>query len=133
MKPVELTTQLAVFLDNKPGALARVCEVLGEADINIIAISTNDTVDHVVIRMVVSDPRRAADLFKARGAMALESEVLLIAGDNKPGSLARIARRLADAGINIDYAYCATSPTARQGVLILHPTQPRKALKVLNS
>ncbi|MFM7102455.1 MAG: ACT domain-containing protein [Verrucomicrobiota bacterium] len=130
---MELTTQLAVFLDNKPGALARVCEVLGEADINIIAISTNDTVDHVVIRMVVSDPRRAAELFKARGAMALESEVLLIAGDNRPGSLARLARRLADEGINIDYAYCATSPTARQGVLILHPTQPRKALKVLNS
>lgn len=130
--PVELTTQLALFLDNKPGSLARVCEALAEARINIFAISTSDTVDHNVIRMVVSEPRRALEIFEERHALVVESEVLMIHGDNRPGGLAAIARRLGDAGINIEYAYCATSPKARNGLLILRPSNPRKALKVLN-
>jgi len=55
---VETATQLAVFLANRPGALARVCEALANAGINIYALATSDTVDHTVVRMVVSDPRR---------------------------------------------------------------------------
>ena len=129
---VELTTQLALFLDNKPGSLARVCEALAEAKINIYAISTSDTVDHVVVRMIVSDPRRALELFEERQALVIESEVILIHGDNKPGSLARIASLLSNARINIEYAYCATSPKARNGLLVLRPSDPRRALKILN-
>jgi hypothetical protein len=52
MEPV---TQLAVFLSNRPGALVRVCEALSKAEINIHALATSDTVDHSVVRMVVSD------------------------------------------------------------------------------
>jgi hypothetical protein len=82
--------------------------------------------------MVVSEPRRAMELFEDRQALVVESDVLMIHGDNRPGGLASIARRLGDAGINIEYAYCATSPKARNGLLILRPSNPRKALKVLN-
>lgn len=131
--PMELTTQIALFLDNKPGALARVCQALAQEKINIYAISTSDTIDHAVVRMVLNEPRRALELFEAHGALCIESEVLMIFGDNRPGSLAHIATRLSEAQINIEYAYCATSPRARQGLLILRPTDPRKALKVLNT
>jgi hypothetical protein len=48
---VETATQLAVFLANRPGALARVCEALANAGINIYALATSDTVDHTVVRM----------------------------------------------------------------------------------
>ena len=130
---MQLATQLALFLDNKPGTLARVCDALSAAKINIYAITTSDTVDHNVVRMVVSDPRKALLLFEDHGALAVESEVLLISGDNKPGSLARICRKLADARINIEYAYCATPPDARKGLLILRVSNAKKALKVLNS
>jgi hypothetical protein len=129
---MQLATQLALFLDNKPGTLARVCEALAEAKINILAFSTNDTVDHTVIRMVVSDPQKATDVFEERGALVVESEVLLVPGDNKPGSLARIAKKLADAKVNIEYAYCATAPNAKTGLLILRAGNCKKALKVLN-
>ena len=130
---MQLGTQLALFLDNRPGSLARVCDALAEAKINIHAFSTNDTVDHIVVRMVLSDPARALDLFEERNALVVESEVLLIPGDNKPGSLANIARKLADANINIEYAYCATSPNAKNGLLILRASNCKKALKVLNT
>jgi hypothetical protein len=56
---VETATQLAVFLANRPGALARVCEALANAGVNIHALATSDTVDHTIVRMVVSDPTKA--------------------------------------------------------------------------
>ena len=129
---MNITTQLALFLDNKPGTLARVCEALSQARINIYAITTSDTVDHSVIRMIVSDPRKALLLFEEHGTLVVESEVLMIEGDNKPGSLSRIAQKLADGGINIEYCYCATPPDARKGLLILRTSNAKKALKILN-
>jgi len=57
----------------------------------------------------------------------------MIEGDNKPGSLARIAHKLAGGNINIEYCYCATPPEAKKGLLVLRTSNARKALKVLNS
>jgi hypothetical protein len=57
----------------------------------------------------------------------------MVDGANRPGELARIAQRLADAKVNIEYCYSATSPEARKGMIILRVSNPTKALKVLNS
>ena len=130
---MQITTQLALFLDNRPGTLARVCDALSAAKVNIFAISTSDTVDHSVIRMVVSDWRKALLLFEEHGTFVVEAEVLMIGGSNKPGSLSAIAHKLAGAKINIEYAYCATPPDAKKGLLILRVSDAKKALKVLNS
>ena len=83
--------------------------------------------------MVVSDPRKALLLFEEHDTLVVEDDVLMVDGDNKPGSLARISRTLANAKINIEYCYSATSPDAKKGLLILRASDPRKALKVLNS
>ncbi len=130
---MQITRQLAIFLENKPGTLARVCDALAEARINIYAITVSDTIDHSVIRLVVSDPRRALLLFEEHGTLVVEDEVLMVDGDNKPGSLAKICHKLAAAKINIEYCYSATSPDAKKGLLILRASDPKKALKVLNS
>jgi hypothetical protein len=131
-KVMQITKQLALFLENRPGTLARVCEALSEAKINIYAISTSDTVDHSVVRMVVSDPVKALFVFEERGTLVVEDEVLMINGDNKPGSLAALANKLSAAKINIEYAYCATPPDAKKGLMILRVSDARKALKALN-
>ena len=130
---MQITKQLAIFLDNRPGTLARVCEALSEAKVNIYAITTSDTIDHSVVRMVVSDPARALDIFEQHNTLVVEDDVLMIDGDNKPGSLARIANKLAAAKVNIEYCYCATSPDSKKGLLILRPSDAKKALKALNT
>ena len=130
---MHITKQLAIFLENRPGMLARVCDALAENKVSIYAISTSDTVDHTVMRMVVSDYRKALHVFEERGTLVVEDDVLMIEGDNKPGSMAKIARQLAAAKINIEYAYCATPPDATKGLLILRVQDAKKALKVLNS
>jgi hypothetical protein len=130
---MQIAKQLAIFLDNRPGTLARVCDALSAAKINIYAITTSDTVDHSVIRVVVSDPQKAVAVFEEHGTLVVEDDVVMLEGDNKSGSLARIAHKLAGAEINIEYCYCATSPNATKGLLILRVSNPKKALKVLNS
>ena len=129
---MEITKQLAIFLDNRPGTLARVLDTLSKAGVNIYAISTSDTVDHSVIRMVVSDYRKALNIFEAHGTLVVEDDVLMVEGDNRPGSLAGIAHKLASAKVNIEYCYCSTPPNARRGVLVLRVSNVNKALKVLN-
>lgn len=128
---IQVVSQLAVFLENRPGTLSRVCQALAEASINILAISASDTIDHTVLRLVVDDPRRALFMFEERGTLVVESEVLLIEGANRPGSLAEIASRLGKAKINIEYCYCATSPNSETGMMVMRVSKAAKAVVVL--
>src|ERR1700758_4611636 len=129
---MQITKQLAIFLDNRPGMLARLADALAEAKINIYAITTSDTVDHSVIRLVVSDYRKAIHVFEEHGTLVVEDDVLTIEGTNKPGQLAQMAHKLAAAKINIEYCYSATSPQAKTGLIVMRVSNPGKALKVLN-
>lgn len=128
---MEPATQLAVFLSNRPGALARVCDALAKAEINVHALATSDTIDHSVVRMVVSDPTRALMLLGEAGVLALENDVLMIESDNHPGTLARIAERLSQANVNIEYTYMAATINADKGLMILRPNDVEKALRAL--
>ena len=128
---IEPATQLAVFLANRPGALARVCEALAQAQINIHALATSDTVDHTVLRMVVSDPTKALMLLGEAGVLALETEVLMIETTNEPGVLAKIAERLAKAEVNIEYSYLAGGRGAEKGLIVLRPSDVEKAQNAL--
>jgi hypothetical protein len=128
---MKITKQLAIFLDNRPGMLAAVADALAEAKINIYAIATSDTVDHSVIRLVVSDYRKALHLFEEHGTLVVEDDVLMIHGSNKPGELAAIAHKLAKARINIEYCYSATPADAKKGLMIVRVSDAAKALKVL--
>ena len=128
---LETATQLALFLANRPGALARVCEALANAGINIQALATSDTVDHTVVRMVVSNPTKALMLLGEAGVLALESEVVTIETANDPGVLARIAERLAEADVNIEYTYLAGSRESQKGLIVLRPSDVEKAMRVL--
>ena len=129
---MDIAKQLALFLANKPGTLAEVCDELARAKINIFALTISDTVDHSVVRMVVSDTNKALMILGEHGVLVVENDVLMIENSNKPGSLASIAHRLSAAKINIEYAYLATSPNSTKGLLILRPSNTNKALAVLS-
>ena len=128
---VEPATQLALFLSNRPGALAKVCDELAKAQINIHALSISDTVDHSIVRMVVSDTTKALMLLGEGGMIALEAEVLMIESDNEPGTLATVAEHLAKGGVNIEYAYLAASMRAKTGLMVLRPSNIETAARVL--
>jgi hypothetical protein len=128
---METARQLSIFLNNKPGTLADVCDELAEHKLNIYALSISDTTDHSVVRVVVSDSQKAAYILEERGVLVVENNVLLIENANKPGTLAGIARALAKAKINIEYAYLATSPKSKTGLAVIRVSDTKKAIKVL--
>ena len=128
---MEIALQLSVFLTNEPGALAEVCDVLAQADINIFALTVSDTTDHSVVRMVVSDPKRALFLLGEGGVLVIENNVLLLENANKPGAFGEMAGRLGKAGINIEYAYLATSPTSERGLTVVRVSDTEKAAQIL--
>lgn len=128
---MRIVEQLAIFIANKPGTLAEVCDTLAGAKVNIYGLTVSDTIDHAVVRLVVSDTRKALSLFEARGTLVVENDVLMIENDNKPGSLSRIAEVLSSHKINIEYAYLASMPSAKKGLLIVRVADAKKALKVL--
>ena len=125
------TKQLSVFLANKPGVLAKLCDSLAEQDINIMAISVSDTVDHAVVRLILSDPRKAMDVLEAHNMLTVETDVLLVPIRNKPGQLASMSRKLAKAKVNIEYAYGSAAGGGSDSFLVLRVSDIAKAKKAL--
>ena len=109
------------------------CRALADAKINLFALSVGDTVDHCVVRVVTSDWQRTKQVFEEHNAVVVEAEVLMIESTNQPGALANISEKLAVGKVNIEYAYFATGPKAKSGLLILRTSNGRKALKLLNT
>jgi len=128
---MRVETQLSAFLDNRAGVLATLAEDLGRHGICIRALTVANLVDHAVVRLVVTEPQKALHLLGERGVLALTSEVLAIDMPDRAGALADIAHRLADAGVNIEYAY--GSGPAREGcaVAYMHVSDLKKARAAL--
>lgn len=128
---VKVEKQLSIFLENRPGLLAKVCGTLAEAGINILALSIHDTVDHAIIRLLADRPVKALLILEQLGLYILESDVIVLELANKPGALGEVARRLARADINIEYAYCSATPHQEGGCLILKSEEPERAIELL--
>jgi hypothetical protein len=129
---IKIETQLAVFMENRPGMLARVAQALAKAGINILALSILDTVDHAIIRMVVDKTKDAERVLGELRAMVQAHEVVFMDVPNTVGALAGIAERLAEAGINIEYAYCTTTPSQSAGALVLRTNDLEATINALS-
>ena len=125
------TKQLSVYLENRPGLLARACSVLGESGINILAMSIHDTVDQAVVRYLVDNPTKALLLLEHEEFYVIEQDVLMVEISNTPGELAAVARKLAQADINIDYAYYTATYRQPHGCLVLRTKDADGAMEAL--
>lgn len=129
---IKVVKQLAVFLENHPEALLRLTKDLVERKVNIEALSITDAVDHSVIRMVVDNAALAQTIFKETGVMAVESELIQVFIENKPGHLKEFCEKLSKAGINIEYAYGSDSPVSKKVTLYVRVVDIPKAIAVLS-
>jgi hypothetical protein len=133
---IKVVTQLAIFMENRPGSLARACDAIAKAQINIEALATEgggfgSRGGEILVRMVVSDPTKAAEVLGGVGAVAVQADVLWIEGGNQPGMLAKIADRLAKADVNIESAYVSASSDVAKCLIIMRPSDVDKAQRAL--
>jgi len=128
---VPKTTQLTLTLESKPGVLAKICQALAGAGVNITAICAAETAGRGKIRMVVSDPARAKEALKAAKLRCGEETALQLTLDDRPGALARVAEKLVASKINIKCAYATTVGTGGTATVVLSVANADKAAAVL--
>ena len=100
-----LAKQLSVFLENKSGRLTEVTDVLGNADVNLSAMSIADNSDFGILRCIVSDPDKAYQVLKASHFAVKMTDVIGFVCPNTSGSLAKVLKHLSENGVFIEYMY----------------------------
>ena len=118
-------------MENKPGRLSQICNALAENDINIVAMSVHDTVDHAIVRLIVDYPTKALVLLEEEGVYIITQDVVVLETDNKPGIIASIAKKLFRADINIEYAYCTATKNQEFGCLVIKTKDAEQTLEIL--
>jgi len=128
---MESMTQFSIFLVNKPGVLAQVCRQLAAARVNILAMTMTDSSEHGVLRLVASEPERVRSALSTLNLPTTETDVLVVEMANRPGAMADICGRLAEAHVNISYAYCTTGARGGKTRGVFKVADTAKAMKVL--
>lgn len=100
-----IINQLSVFVENKSGRLYEVMQVLGDASINVSALSIADTSDYGIVRLIVSDYEEALKLLKEHGFSVQKTPVIGCKVPNTPGGLKMLLSYLAEDDISIEYMY----------------------------
>ena len=104
-------TQLSVFLENKPGQLAAAVKLISEGGVNIRALSLADTRDFGILRLIVSDNKKAKELL-AEKSIVTETPVIAVKMEDEAGALNRILQSLQEEQINVEYLYAFTGAAA---------------------
>lgn len=126
-----LIRQVSVFLENKPGQMAAALKLLAENNVDISALQLADTDNFGILRMIVSDPYKARDLFTACGFQAKISHLVALAMDDTPGGAAATISLLSNAGINIEYMYACIGSVHGKALMVLRVDDRDKAEEIL--
>ncbi|MCE5296062.1 MAG: hypothetical protein LLG16_03035 [Euryarchaeota archaeon] len=93
--------QFDVFIQNKPGEIARITEIMAKKAVNIRGIATG-VGERPMVHIITDDDVSAHNAFKAAGVEFTEKEIIMLAILDKPGELHKITKKLERGGVNIE-------------------------------
>ena len=123
-------TQLSVFLENKPGQLARAIKIISNGGVNIRALSLADTRDFGILRLIVSDVAKAKELLHEL-SIVTETPVIAVRMDDQAGALNDVLQALNKANINVEYVYAFTGNDALSAYVVFRVDDVAHAETVL--
>ncbi len=123
--------QISVFVENKPGRIERVTEILAKAKVNIRAFTLSGTYEYGVMKFLVDKPKRALDALVRQGIPANLREILAVLLDDRPGGLHRVAKIFGRLNVNIEDAYGFVIEDKRRAVMVLDVEKINEAKRVL--
>lgn len=123
--------QISVFVENQPGSMMRVTSVLTESHVNIRAISTFDTPEFGILRLVVDDPAKAKESLTQKGFVTRVNDVIGAELKDEKGNLNQMFKILADGEINVNYIYSFVIREEKAPVIVFHTDDFQKAEQVL--
>jgi hypothetical protein len=123
--------QLSVVLENLPGKLSELSDILGGEGINIRAISVADTSDLTTVRMVVDDPEKAFMVLESKDYSIRKKNVLAVETPDHPGGLNAVLKPLKEADINVHYLYPYIGRIGDNAILIVGVDKIEEAIDIL--
>jgi hypothetical protein len=118
-------------MNNQPGALHQVTELLKLEGVNIRAISVLDSGDQAVVRMMVDEPELASNALASGGIAFYQEDVIAVEVPDHPGGLHAVLGALKSAGINVEQLYSYLGRSGPHAILILVVDQLEEARAVL--
>jgi hypothetical protein len=125
--------QLSLFLENKPCQILQPCRLLAGADIDIRTLSVADTKQFGILRLIVSDWKRARQLLEDNGYVVNVTEVVAIEVPDRPGGLSEVVGVFENSAVNIEYMYAFTFGRVGRAVLIFRFDDPDAAIGLLQA
>lgn len=126
-----IAEQLTVMLENKPGALAELCTELSKLAVNIVAIMAPESNSQTPLRMVTTSHVAAKRVLTTMGLSFTEQTVLAIRVADRPGSLGRLTRKLAENGLNVEYIYGSMVKGMGKALIVLSVSDLDRASKLV--
>lgn len=123
--------QISIFIENSPGRLYEVTRALGEAGINLRALSLADIGDYGVLRLLVSDVTTARRIFMEKNLPARVDEVLAAEIADYPGSLSEVLKPLLEARVNVTYMYSSIGFSSGKAMVIFRFDDNDRAMAIL--
>ena len=123
--------QISVFVENKPGRVERVTEILAKAKVNIRAFTVSSSYEYGVMKFLVDKPDKALQAIQAQGIPANKREILAVLMDDRPGGLYHIAKVFGQRKINIEDAYGFVIEDKKRAVLVLDVEKIAEAKRAL--
>ena len=119
-----IRTELSLRLPNSPGSLAGVCQLLSNERVNILAMTLEPTGQ---LRLVVDNHVHAAGVLREHHHQVTERDVIVTSVPNAPGALAPALRLVADANVNVEYAYSGAGETSATASVVLGVDDAQRA------
>ncbi len=126
-------SQISVFAENRPGALAAITQILSDAQIDLRAFNIADTTDFGILRMIVDAPDRASAVLRDKSIVCSINRVIGIRMEDKPGAMNKVLTALAAENITVEYAYAFVSRTPGTAIVILRVKDSDRAAGVLSA
>ncbi|MDD7301696.1 MAG: ACT domain-containing protein [Eubacteriales bacterium] len=123
--------QISIFVENKPGRLAEITEIIAKNDINIRALSVADTTHFGILRIIVDDPDRVQRVLKEAGLTVSITSVITAAIKDRPGGLAEVLKLFAAHDIQIEYMYAFIAKSENEAYVVMRIENEEEAVKLL--
>lgn len=123
--------QLSVFLENRPGHLSHVCEVLAQAGIDIVTMTLADTSEFGILRLIIRDWQRAKEVLESVGFTVNLTDVMAIEVVDEPGGLEKILKVAESGGLSIEYMYAFACKPKKHALIVIRFDDISRACSVM--
>jgi len=124
--------EFAILMEDRPGTLGKICRSLADRNVSILAFQSVPLGGKSLVRLFVDNPSTAKDVLNAERVTFSEEDIAHVKSANKAGELARLAARLGDANININYAYSGLESGSNAPIVVFGVSDATKAASILD-